>query len=230
MHAVLNELNVQTDYLPAGQVFTGDRWQALGHQVDGWIFLGGEMNVDEDDAYPYLAVEKRALQHLLSQDTPVLGICLGSQLMARALGAPVTRMPQTEVGWQPLTLTPAGRNDACMALLADGYQPFQWHNDTFSQAALPQTITNLASTAQCSHQAFRVGRHGLAVQFHPEVSRSQIDAWLSSSSSLSEPEKALLQQQTDALFDQQAAITQQWFAAYVKASYPALAMVPHAAR
>ena len=211
LEAVLHQLALRANYLPAQQLFATPGWQAVLHQYDGWVFLGGDMNVDEHDQHPWLVAEKQALGQLIDQQTPLLGICLGSQLMARALNAPVTRMPQTEVGWHPLTLTPAGQADPVMSSLSTDFAPFQWHNDTF---ALPPGVNALASTAHCAHQAFWAGSKALGVQFHPEVSRRQIAQWLASSQSLDEAAKLQLTLQTETLFDAQAAMAQAWFTAF----------------
>jgi GMP synthase (glutamine-hydrolysing) len=211
LDAVLHQLALRADYLPAQQLFAHAGWQALMHQYDGWVFLGGDMNGDDHATHPWLAEEKQALRQLIDQQVPLLGICLGSQLMARALNAPVTRMPQTEVGWHPLTLTPAGQSDPVMRHLCQGYCPFQWHNDTF---ALPQGLTGLAQTEQCANQAFRAGTHAWGVQFHPEVSRTQIADWLDNSQSLTAPDKTRIRLQTDTLFEQQSAMAQHWFRAF----------------
>jgi GMP synthase (glutamine-hydrolysing) len=145
-------------------------------QLDGYdalVVLGGPMNVDEQDRHPHLAVEAELLREAVARDLPVLGICLGAQLLAHALGAHVGRNPVKEHGWYPLALTDAGRADPVLAQWA-GHQVCQWHGDTFE---LPPGAELLATGDTCRHQAFRVGR-AYGVQFHPEVDARILDRWL----------------------------------------------------
>ncbi len=146
------------------------------HQADKsdlLVVLGGPVGAYEDDLYPFLRDELALLQHRLANRASVLGICLGAQLVARALGAPVYPGPIKEIGWCPLVLTEAGRNGLLGAL--DGVPVLHWHGDTFD---LPKTAVRLASTAACANQAFSVGDHVLAFQFHPEATGADFERWL----------------------------------------------------
>jgi len=134
--------------------------------------LGGPIGAYEDEIYPYLYGELALLSAQLQAGKPVLGICLGAQLVARALGARVYPGPAKEIGWKPVRLTEAGKKT--LAPLADG-PVLHWHGDTFD---LPVGAINLASSDICEHQAFSVGRHVLAFQFHPEVQRRGFERWL----------------------------------------------------
>ncbi|HEY5347582.1 MAG TPA: glutamine amidotransferase [Rhizomicrobium sp.] len=136
------------------------------------VVLGGPIGAYEEDAYPWLTDEIDLIAARLKAKRPTLGICLGAQLMARALGAKVYPGSAKEIGWKPLTLTREGQS--LLGPLA-GLSVLHWHGDTFD---LPPGAENLASTEICRHQAFRYGRHGLAFQFHPEAQQHGFERWL----------------------------------------------------
>ena len=140
---------------------------------DLWIVLGGPIGVYEQDAYPFLADELRLLRTRLEAGRPTLGICLGCQLIAQALGGRVYPGHGKEIGWKPLTLTAAGLNSP-LAALADGTPVLHWHGDTFD---LPEGATLLASSDRYPHQAFSWGRHALALQFHMETTARGLERW-----------------------------------------------------
>ncbi|MBN1488514.1 MAG: type 1 glutamine amidotransferase [Phycisphaerae bacterium] len=140
---------------------------------DAVIAMGGPMNVDEEDRYPFLAAEKAFLRRVIEADVPVLGVCLGAQLIARACGAAVTRSPVEEVGWGEVALTDAGRADALFEGISSPLPVFQWHGDMFD---LPVGGTLLATGTACPHQAFRV-RRAWGLQFHIEATRDMIADW-----------------------------------------------------
>jgi GMP synthase (glutamine-hydrolysing) len=144
-------------------------------RVGAVVSLGGEMNVDQDDIYPYLASERTYLAEAVDRDIPVLGICLGGQLLARALGAEVVQASQPELGFVPLRLTPEGHRDPVLSALADGDRMFQWHVDSFE---LPLGSVLLATGDHGGNQVFRAGRRAWGVQFHPEVTAEELDQWL----------------------------------------------------
>lgn len=148
-------------------------WKLDLDPVDLLVVLGGPIGAQEDARYPYLAEEVRLIRSRIDSGRPLLGICLGAQLMARALGAAVRPMGVKEIGFSPLTLMPAAR-DTPLARIGD--QPvLHWHGDQF---ALPLGIESLAATPVCPHQAFMVGDHAMAWQFHLEVDPSRIEQWL----------------------------------------------------
>ena len=130
------------------------------------IVLGGPIGAYEEDAYPFVLDELRLLERRLATDLPTLGICLGAQLMTRALGARVYPGPQKEIGWSPLTLTEAGSRSCLRCLSPERTPVLHWHGDTFD---LPDGATRLASTEVCENQAFSWGSRALALQFHAEV-------------------------------------------------------------
>ena len=142
----------------------------------GLIVLGGPMNVYEEDAYPFLRDEHLLLQQAVERDRPILGICLGAQLLAKALGGQVTANPEKEIGFYDIALTPAGRVDPLFARMSSAMPVFQWHGDTFS---LPQDSVLLATGEICANQAFRYGRAAYGVQFHLETTPNLIGKWIS---------------------------------------------------
>lgn len=142
---------------------------------DGLVILGGPMNCDEIDVYPFLAHEVKLIQQAFHQNMPILGICLGAQLMARALGAIVTKNPQKEIGWYPLTLTEAAKKDPLFKVFTSLTHVFQWHGDTFE---IPEGATYLASSPLCKNQAFCFNKNAYALQFHLEVDEPMILRWL----------------------------------------------------
>lgn len=140
--------------------------------ADLLVVLGGPIGVYEDEFYPWLTDEIAFIAARLKAQKPILGICLGAQLMARALGARVYPGPAKEIGWKPLSLTREGED--LLAPLAD--QPvLHWHGDTFD---LPDGAVLLASTDVCRNQAYALGRYGLAFQFHPEARGEGFERWL----------------------------------------------------
>jgi len=144
-------------------------------QYDGLIVLGGPMNCDESDRYPHLATEIELIRQSIDEGKPVLGICLGAQLIARALGARVTPNETKEIGWYELNPTTAGRTDALFAHFDASQMIFQWHGDRFD---IPQGATHLATSPDCPSQAFRYHDNVYALQFHLEVDAPMIHRWL----------------------------------------------------
>ena len=137
------------------------------------VVLGGPIGAYEEEPYAFLRDELRTIETRLRAGKPVLGICLGAQLMALALGARVYPGTGKEIGWSKLTLTEAGRR-SCLASLGCGTPVLHWHGDTFD---LPKGATHLASTERYRHQAFAWKRHGLALQFHMEVTAAGLERW-----------------------------------------------------
>jgi GMP synthase (glutamine-hydrolysing) len=139
------------------------------------LVFGGAMHADQDESHPWLRHETMWLQQLLARHTPVLGVCLGVQLLARAAGAWVGRMPDgPEIGWCRVELTEAGAADPVVGSLPPLFEALQWHHYTFG---LPAGAVELARSPACT-QAFRLGDACWGVQFHPEVTAAQLDGWL----------------------------------------------------
>jgi GMP synthase (glutamine-hydrolysing) len=143
--------------------------------ADLLVVLGGPIGAYEDHLYPFLRGELRLLERRLAAGRPTLGICLGAQLMAKALGARVYPGPAKEIGWSPLKLTAAGERSPLQFIGPAETAVLHWHGDTFD---LPAGATLLASTPQCAHQAFAVGKNILGLQFHAEVDGAGIEQWL----------------------------------------------------
>jgi GMP synthase (glutamine-hydrolysing) len=142
----------------------------------GLIVLGGPMNVDDQHRHPHLTTELKTIESALRQDKPVLGICLGAQLLAHVLGAPVRRHERHEIGWYDLHTTAAGLEDPVLGVLGQRAPVFQWHGYTYD---LPSGAVQLARTDTCEQQAFRWGNSAYGFQFHLEADAAMIERWLS---------------------------------------------------
>jgi len=165
---------------------------ALGGELDSWLLpevpqppgdpfaydavlvLGGAMNVDQEDGHAWLAAEKALLRELLERERPLLGLCLGSQLVAEAAGGTPRRASRPEIGWHRVELTDAGAADPLLAPLAPGFEAFQWHSYEFP---LPPGAVALARSEVCL-QAAQVGAAAWALQFHPEVTAADARWWI----------------------------------------------------
>ena len=146
--------------------------------LDGYaalIILGGPMNCDHIEAHPNLLTEVEIIREAVSRDMSVLGICLGAQLLAIALGGAVSRNATREIGWYDVELTSAGATDPVLSAFATVQQIFQWHEEGIQ---LPPGAIRLAASDACNVQAFRHGEHVYGFQFHLEVDRSLIERWL----------------------------------------------------
>ncbi|MFA5115470.1 MAG: type 1 glutamine amidotransferase [Candidatus Omnitrophota bacterium] len=171
-----------------GEFFKNTAWQLqtveLGdggelpsspREAEAIILLGGPMNVYQQAQYPFLKEENEFLKEALSQEIPILGVCLGAQLLAKASCASVKKSPEKEIGWRCVDLTEEGKKD----LLFSGVSPkplvFQWHQDTFD---IPAGAALLARGAGCVNQAFRIGRRAYGLQFHIEVTPWMLESWV----------------------------------------------------
>jgi GMP synthase-like glutamine amidotransferase len=150
------------------------RWPGLD-QIGGLVVFGGEMNADETERYPYLLTQRQLMRQAVDAGLPVLGICLGAQMLARVFGARVYRAPVRELGFKPVRITEAGQADPLLGAFHSGDRVFQWHEDTFD---LPDGAELLAAGDDVQVQAFRIGRNAWGVQFHFEVDAEGVGAWL----------------------------------------------------
>ncbi|MCM3883875.1 glutamine amidotransferase [Frankia sp. R82] len=167
---LLSRRGYQVRYLDAGidAVSTSSIIEA-----DLLVVLGGPIGVADAARYPFLDDEVQALKGRLELGLPTLGVCLGAQLVARALGAEVTSTGRVEIGYAPLTLTPAGQESA-LGVLGD-IPVLHWHGDQFTT---PAGATRLAETPGFPDQAFAWGSAVLGLQFHIEADHGQIERWL----------------------------------------------------
>ncbi|AJE04006.1 type 1 glutamine amidotransferase [Geobacter pickeringii] len=155
------------------KMYAGDVVPAVG-DLRAAVVLGGAMGVHDTARHPFLLDVTRFVGGAVERGLPFLGICLGGQLLADALGAAVTSGAHGEKGTLPVVLTPAGEADPLFAGISREFLTFQWHDDTF---AVPPGGTLLASSPACPHQAFRVGNAAYGLQFHPEVTPAIVDTW-----------------------------------------------------
>ena len=173
--AVWEEAGLEVEVV---RVDLGAPLPALG-SFAGLVVLGGPMGVHDTEAYPWLAPERQLLAASVAERIPVLGICLGAQQLAAALGAEVTTGPAEEVGPGRVELTAEGRRDPVLGpeyggLAATSIPCVHWHRDTFG---LPEDAVHLAATRNFPHQAFRYGETAYGLQFHVEVDRALAAAW-----------------------------------------------------
>jgi GMP synthase (glutamine-hydrolysing) len=158
-------------------VFHPFRGQPLPTAQDGYdalVVLGGEQAATDDHLHAYLPDVAALMRDMTAQGRAVLGICLGSQILARAFGAQNHLGTAPEFGWCDVALTDAGRADPVFAGLGDSFPIFEFHTDTFS---LPETAVHLAHTKTAPHQAFRIGRATYGMQFHFEANRAVVADW-----------------------------------------------------
>ena len=170
-----------TDYsivdLAAGELPSAEK-------ADTLVLMGGPMSVNESDIYPYIIKEVELVKDFIREGKKVLGICLGAQIMASALGARVYSGPEKEVGWLDIELQEDGIKDPLMTKMAvhpkagdfwKRFKVFHWHGETFD---LPSGAVRLAKSALYTNQAFRYGSNAYAFQFHVEVKKEMVYNWL----------------------------------------------------
>jgi GMP synthase (glutamine-hydrolysing) len=153
-------------------------------EVGGYLVMGGAMNVDQIDRHPYLAEERRLLRQVIEAGNPIMGVCLGAQLIARALDQPVTRAPQRKCGFFPVFPTAEGARDPVVSAFASGDIEFHWNEDTFE---LPPRATLLASGPDGAIEAYRIGEWAWGIAFHPEVDGPELIGWIEQAGSALEP-------------------------------------------
>jgi GMP synthase (glutamine-hydrolysing) len=169
--SVLQAHGYKINYVDAGY----DDLSQIDAVSDGLlVILGGPISVNDTAMFPFLGEEISLLKRRIAADRPTLGICLGAQIIARALGAKVYPGDEKEIGWYDLSLTAAGEQSALRYLDAKHCSMLHWHGETFD---LPVGAALLASSEKFPHQAFSYGKNILALQFHPEVTQRSMEKW-----------------------------------------------------
>ncbi len=167
----LNEAGARVDiYRP----YDGQALPGLADGHDALVVFGGEQTAVDDDTHPYLPALASLMRDFTDQGRAVLGICLGSQILARAYGAANHLGTAPEFGWCDVALTDEGRQDPVLGGLDASFPIFEFHTDTFS---LPQSAVHLAQTETAPNQAFRIGRATYGTQFHFEANRGVVADW-----------------------------------------------------
>ncbi|MDQ6821994.1 MAG: type 1 glutamine amidotransferase [Actinomycetota bacterium] len=179
----------------AGPGVFADAIRATGAELDEWlivdgaplprdpreysavIVLGGAMHPDQTQAHPWLDRERGLLAELVHERVPLLGVCLGAQLLAQATGGQAPRAPKPEIGWYEVEVNRDGTADPVMGPLAPSFEALGWHS---YEVELPEDATPLACSAACI-QAFRIGECAWGIQFHSEVARRDLLAWIEDS-------------------------------------------------
>lgn len=169
IHPALDDRGISVEY---PDLFREDAPLPDVAAADGLIFMGGPMSVNDD--LPFLRRELDFIRQAIGRGQPVLGVCLGSQLIAKALGAKVYKNCRKEIGWFEVRLTEAGRQDPILSGLEGAETVFHWHGETFD---LPPGATWLAYSDACRHQAFRIDSKVYGLQFHLEVTPEMIADW-----------------------------------------------------
>ncbi len=154
--------------LSATHLYRGENLPAVEH-IDGLIVMGGPMNIYQDRDHPWLRAERDFIAAHLSAGKPAIGVCLGSQFLADAMGSRVTQNPDIEIGWLPVAFTAEAR--AAHSFLPASLEVLHWHGDTFD---LPAGALRLASSAGCQNQGFLYDGRILALQFHSEATRKSV--------------------------------------------------------
>ena len=152
----------------------GEKLPKLTNDVEAVVVLGGPMNVYEEEKYPFLKEEDKFIKQILKDEIPFLGICLGSQLLAKAAGAKVGKSPKKEIGFSYIQLTGEGLVDPLFQGLVKKIFVYQWHEDMFE---IPLKGQLLAMGADCPHQALKFGRCAYGLQFHVEITDVSISEW-----------------------------------------------------
>lgn len=138
--------------------------------LDLVVVMGGPMSVNDEAELPWLVEEKAFLRQVVEAGIPLLGVCLGAQLIASALGARVGPLPRLEIGWFPVTARPV--EDESLFAFPERITLLHWHGETFD---LPEGAVLLASSDACAHQAFQLGRRVIGLQCHPEMTPEAVD-------------------------------------------------------
>lgn len=185
---------------------------------DGLVILGGPMSVNESDLYPHLEFEIELIKEAMQRQMPVLGICLGAQLIAKANGAFISKNPCKEIGWYDVKATEEGKQDSFFRHFQGTEKIFQWHGDTFD---IPNNATKLAKNETCFNQAFKINDNVYGLQFHLEVDEALIERWLTTPihieelKNLKQPiDSDLIRRETPKLISRSKQLSQQVFSEF----------------
>jgi GMP synthase (glutamine-hydrolysing) len=171
----LDLLREQKRPIETVKLYEGNRVPEDLSSYAGLLVMGGPMSVNDEADYPWLKAEDRLLKEALADDFPTLGICLGSQLIAKAGGATIRRGPRKEIGWYPARLTAAARHDRLFQEFPERVEVFQWHGEYFDT---PPGAVNLASSELYACQGFSIGRNVYGLLFHLEVTGPMVREWI----------------------------------------------------
>lgn len=155
------------------RLFAGESIPSALESAEALIVMGGPMSVYEQEQYPFLTAELELIHRTISSGRPILGVCLGSQLLSAALGGAVSKGERKEIGWYPVRLSNQASSDPLLLGVPEEFVGFHWHGDVFT---LPPGAESLASSAVTEHQAFRYGWNAYGLLFHLEVTRESIHA------------------------------------------------------
>ena len=155
--------------------YKGDSYPQV-KEISGVISLGGPMGANDEKIHPWISRELKVLKQSIESGLPTTGVCLGGQLMARAMGGRVEKNPVSEIGWFPIEVNSLGTTDRVAGVAGGTPTVYHWHADTFH---LPKDAELLASSLACPRQIFRMGKHAYGFQFHPEADHQLILEWLS---------------------------------------------------
>lgn len=189
--------------------------------VSGLVVMGGPMSVNDAQQYPFLKSELDLIKKAIIGKKPVLGICLGAQLIARALGATVFPNKYKEVGWYPIQSLYRAETDYVFKAIPTGTTVLHWHGDTFD---LPVGATHMIKSDRCQHQAFKVGKSVVGLQFHLEVTDKMVPVWCQDPLSPGYIKQAgedieTILSETPAAVSNLAPIAENFFTRYFKSAY-----------
>lgn len=156
-------------------LYSGDKLPVTTEEIAAVVIMGGPMNVYEEDKHAWLKEEDKFIKQIIEEKIPCFGVCLGSQLIAKAMGMRVRKAPQAEIGWDEVVLTEEAKGDALFSQIGEPMlKVLQWHEDTFE---LPADAVLLAKGNKVKNQAFVIGDHAYGLQFHVEVNRRMLKEW-----------------------------------------------------